>query len=133
MGETNMKKLLMILMMVFAVGCGAFAKTITSVVNIGEEKYIFITDDTYKALPVDGRSDYEIVKLLKDCMPSSIGSKHTDYIGFVFNNELNTMAKTYPQYWLINEAKDYIFIDQSLSDGRMLRMIYLLTNIIIGD
>lgn len=117
-----MKRFITILTVVF-VAFSAFAKPIVSSANIGEENFIFISDDENQVvLPTKGLSDFKIVKIAKD----NLDEKMYEYIGFAFSDTLNECAKVYTSYSLINKVKGYAFLDYSLDDGRMLRVIVLL-------
>lgn len=120
-----MKKMVMVLMMVFGLSA-AFAKPVVSKANIGGSEYTFVSDDENKQKDFGCRSDTEIVKLLKSCVPTKIGEKNTVYVGYLFNDSINNLANEYFSYFLFSKDGTSMFVDENLGDGRMVRLIYLL-------
>lgn len=118
-----MRKVLgLVLMMLVAVTL--WAKPVAFKTNLDGEEYLFVSDDEYTVLHVDASiSDDEIIRVLIGDFPSEIAGKHYKCIESAFI-ELDAFAKEYPQYWIINEKKGLIAVYQSLSDGRVVALVF---------
>ena len=119
-----MKKMFMILMMALTM-VAAFAKPIARFVTFKGEKCLLLTDDENKQRDWGNLSDTEIVKRVKNAVPTEIHGVKYEYAGFIFNDEINEPAEKYYSYWLIcNDGT--MFVDENLGDGRMVRLVYLM-------
>ena len=125
-----MKKILMVLVMVFGLSA-VFAKPVALDVKFGGEDCLLITNDENKPLDANGLSDTDIVSILRSYTPEKLkDNEKLIYCGFIFSDKLNEPAKKYYTYFLFtNKSTDgykTLYIDTNLGDGRMLRLVYLI-------
>lgn len=120
-----MKKIALFIMTLM-VAVTLWAKPVVLEANIGGSEYTFVSDDENKQKDFGCLSDTEIVKLLKSCTPTKIGEKTPVYVGYVFNDSINNLAKEYFSYFLFSKDGTSMFVDENLGDGRMVRLVYLL-------
>lgn len=101
-----------------------WAKPVAFTLPSSDQEYTLVTDTEYKVLPVDGISDNEIVLTLIDNFPAEIGDKHYEFAYCEFNNITSEVDKKYPHYWMISEDRSYIVVYRSLSDGRVVSLLF---------
>lgn len=120
-----MKKMIMILMMVFGLSA-AFAKPVVLNVKSGGEYCTLISDDENEQKDFSGMSDTDIVEMVKGCVPPNVKGTNDNliYCGFIFNETLNDLIKEYYTYWLLRS--DGLYVDVNIGDGRMLRLVYVI-------
>lgn len=119
-----MRKILSLVLVGMIAAVTLWAKPVAFKTNLDGEEYLFVSDDENKVLPVDASiSDDEIIRVLIDDFPSEIADKHYKCIESAFI-ELDAFTKEYPQYWIINEKKGIIAVYQSLSDGRVVALVF---------
>ena len=118
-----MKKLLMILMMVFAVGCGAFAKPLSF--DAGEYK-ILTNDENEQYLFFTRYSDSQIVKLIKAAAPEEIDGRRLVFKCYFINDKVTWIAEKYYNYYLIKKDNTEMMFCHNLGDGREIVVVYKL-------
>ena len=118
-----MKKMFLILMMVFAVGCGAFAKPVTFEVG----NYYVITDDENEQKDFSGMSDLDIVATVVSSIPDKTGEYKNQYISLDIS-EANDLVKKYGNFFAYSKDQTHFIAFQNLGDGRQLTIFYCLVS-----
>ena len=114
---------MMTLMMLFAVGCGAFAKPVV----LENDSYYLIADDENKQKDFSGMSDSEIVATVVSAMPKKTGECKNKYVTFSIS-EANNLMKKYVNFFAYSKDKTHLSDFQNLGDGRQLAIYYELVS-----
>lgn len=116
----NMKKMIMILMMVFGLSA-AFAKP----VDFENDEYYIITDDENVQKDFSGMDDLDIVATVVSSMPKKTGEYENRYVALKIG-EVNEMSNKYFNYMMFSKDQKYFVLFQNLGDGRQLMIFYYL-------
>lgn len=116
----NMKKILMVMMMVFGLST-AFAKP----VDFENDEYYILTDDENVQKDFSGMSDLDIVATVVSSMPKKTGEYENRYVALKFG-EVNEMSKKYFNYFMYSKDQKHFIVFQNLGDGRQLIIYYQL-------
>lgn len=119
-----MKKLLMILMMVFVVGCSIFAKPI--IFDAGE--YTVLTDDENEQHLAFTRcsDDIQRLNIIISAAPEEIDGRRLVLECFFINDEVSWIAEKYYNYFFIKNDRTAMMICHNLGDGREIVLSYRL-------
>ena len=115
----NMKKILMVLMMVFGLSA-VFAKP----VSFETEEFIFFSDDENKQSDFSGHSDEEIVAVVVNSFPQKIGKHSIRYFMHEFENEIDDLDEKYFHYFFVSKDDTYLTLYQNIGDGRRLIVLF---------
>ena len=116
----NMKKIAMVLMMVFGLSA-AFAKP----VDFETEEYYVVADDENVQKDFSGMDDLDIVATVVSCMPKKTGEYENSYVGLKVD-KVNEMSKKYFNYFMYSKDETHFLVFQNLGDGRELILYYKL-------
>lgn len=115
-----MKKMVMILMMVFGLSA-AFAKP----VDFEIDGYYFVTDDENEQADFSDMDDLDIVATVVSSMPDKTGEYKNKYTGLKIG-EVDKMSKKYFNYFAYSKDRKHFMWVQNLGDGRQLMVFYYL-------
>lgn len=115
-----MKKMLMVLMMVFGLSA-AFAKPI----DFEMDDYMVIADDEPTPKNFEGFSDVDIVARLVNAMPKETAGKKAIYSCCDFT-EVHEFTKRVDNYFMYNKDGTYMCLVQNLGDGREVTILFSL-------
>lgn len=115
-----MKKIVMILMMVFGLSA-VFAKPI----DFETDDYIVITDDENVQEDFSGMDDLDIVATVVSSIPEKTGEYENRYVSLKIG-EVNEMSKKYFNYFMYSKDQKHFIVFQNLGDGRQLMVFYYL-------
>ena len=114
-----MKKILMVLMMVFGLSA-AFAKP----VDIETDNYYIFADDETKQVDFSGLSDVEIIVKVVNAIPEKTGEYKNVLYGIAFEKEDDKLAKKYINYFQYSKDWNTLNVVQNLGDGRVLYVFF---------
>ena len=122
-----MKKMMMVLMMVFTmmtglVSCATTAPVDTGVVIDAGDWFIATNSDNTPTY-FDEYSDSKKVEIYKSLAPEEINGKRLVYDGFEFN-KVSLVAEKYYTYIFVKKDETYMVLVNNLGDGRELRLYY---------
>ena len=128
-----MKKILIVLMMVFGlstvfVSCATTSPVDTSVVIDAGDWFITTCSDNTPTY-FDEYSDDRKVEIYKALVAEEINGKHPVYDGFEFH-KVGWAAEKYYTYFLVKKDETYVAIVVNVGDGRELRLYYHLKDIV---
>lgn len=115
-----MKKMVMILMMVFGLSA-VFAKP----VDFENDEYYIITDDENVQKDFSGMNDLDIVATVVSSIPDKTGEYKNRYANLMIS-EVNEMSKKYFNYFMYSKDQTHFIVFQNLGDGRQLMIFYYL-------
>ena len=115
-----MKKMIMVLMMVFGLSV-AFAKP----VDFEIDGYYIVTDDENEQKDFSGMDDLDIVATVVSSIPDKTGEYENRYSGLEIG-EVDKMSKKYFNYFAFSEDRKHFIVFQNLGDGRQLMVFYYL-------
>ena len=118
-----MRKIVSLVLVAVLTAVTLWAEPVVKTVDLDGEKYTFISDTEYKAVNIGNRSDDELIKIMIDVFTPEINGKHYECLESAFT-EVDVIAKEYPRYWLVSEDESLIVIYNSLSDGRMVALVF---------
>lgn len=127
-----MKKMMMVLMMVFGlfgfISCATTSSVDTGVtIDVGDWFIATSRDNTPSYF--DAYSDSKKVEIYKSLAPEEINRKHLVYDGFEFC-ELGPFTKMYYTYLFVKKDETYMVLVNDVGDGRELRLYYHLKDIV---
>ena len=114
-----MKKMMMVLMMVFGLSA-AFAKPI----DIETDNYYILTDDENTQVDFSGLSDVEIIVKVLNAIPEKTGEYKNVLYGIAFEKEDDKLAKKYINYFQYSKDGNTLNVAQNLGDGRVLYIFF---------
>lgn len=120
MRRNNMKKIAMVLMMVFGLSV-AFAKP----VDLETDEYYVITDDENVQKDFSGMDDLDIVATVVSAVPKKTGEYKNKYVCLKIG-EVNELSKKYFNYFFYSKDGTHFVLFQNLGDGRQLMVFYQL-------
>lgn len=128
-----MKKMIMILMMVFGlsavfVSCATTSPVDTDV-TIDAGDWVIATNSNNKPTYFDTYSDSRKVEIYKALAPEELNGKHLLYDGFEFH-KAGWVAEKYYTYFLVKKNETYMVLVVNVGDGRELRLFYHLKDIV---
>lgn len=128
-----MKKMVMILMMVFGlsavfVGC-ATTSSVDTGVAIDAGDWFIVTNSDNEPTYFDKYSDDRKVEIYKALVTEEINGKHLLYDGFEFH-KVGWVAEKYYTYFLVKKDETYTVVVVNIGDGRELRLFYHLKDIV---
>ena len=129
----NMKKMMMVLMMVFGlsavfVSCATTAPVDTSVyIDAGD--WFIATNSDNKPVYFDTYSDDRKVEIYKSLVSEEINGKRVVYDGFEFH-KVGWVAEKYYTYFLVKKDETYMVAVVDVGDGRELRLYHSLEDIV---
>lgn len=126
--RNNMKKILMILMMVFGlsavfVSCATTSSVDTGVTIDAGDWFIIASSDGEPITYLADYSDNKKVEICKAFAPEEINGKHLLYDGFEFH-KVSQVAEKYYVYTLVKKDETYMVYVVNVEDGRELRLFY---------
>lgn len=129
----NMKKILMVMMMVFGlsttfVSCATTSSVDTSaVIDTGD--WLIITSSDNRPVYFGEISDARKVEICKSAVPEEINGKHLLYDGLEFN-KVGSVAEKYYSYFFVKKDMTYMVVVSNIGDGRELELYYRLEDIV---
>ena len=128
-----MKKLVMVLMMVFGlfafVSCATTSPVDTSVVIDKGDWLIITSSDNEPLTYMYTFSDNKKVEICKALAPEEVNGKHLVYDGFEFH-KADKYVEMYYTYSFVKKDETYVVLVNNIGDGRELRLYYYLKDII---
>ena len=128
-----MKKIFVILMMVFGLSAGFVSCATTAPVNtsvyIDAGDWFIATTSNNTPTYFDEYSDDRKVEIYKSLLAEEINGKHPVYDGFEFN-KVSPVAEKYYTYFFVKKDETYMVVVNNLGDGRELRLYYYLKDIV---
>ena len=128
-----MKKMIIVLMMVFGlsavfVSCATTAPVDTGVYIDAGDWFIATNSDNTPTY-FNGYSDSKKVEIYKSIAPEEINGKHLVYDGFEFN-KVSLITKKYCSHFFVKKDETYMILVNDIGDGRELRLFYYLKDIV---
>ena len=129
----NMKKMIMVLMMVVTMMTGLVSCATTSSVDTGvvidAGDWFITTYSDNKPTYFDEYSDARKVEIYKSLVTEEINGKHLLYDGFEFH-KVSPVAEKYYGYFFVKKDETYMVVVNNIGDGRELRLYYHLKDIV---
>lgn len=129
-----MKKIIMVLMMVFGlsavfVSCATTSSVDTSVFIDAGDWFITTDSDSEPITYLADYSDSKKVEICKAFIPEEVDGKRLLFDGFEFH-KVGQVAEKYYVYSLVKKDETYVIYVVNVEDGRELRLFYHLKDIV---